>query len=268
MTDLDKEHIDVGLGDDDGEKRKRKRKRVKKSSSEQDEEVEADGDKKSSKISGGSGDIVGESSAPPGASVYTNDRTVYIEGLPFEASESDVRQFFSKAGGKIKDVRLPTWHDSGRLRGYGHVEFESGETAEKALDMDGSYMMKRYIKVAKPMVPRILQSAAAAAASGGPKPTGCKSVFVKNIPYDSTEDDIKEAFKVFGPIVNVRLAVWGHTNQLKGFGYVDFKREDSAGIAIKKTGTVTVKGRPVLIDYETGAPKMSFKGGGGGGKKK
>lgn len=50
-----------------------------------------------------------------------------------------------------------------------------------------------------------------------------------------------------------------------GFCYVSFKREDSAEIAVKKTGKLQVKARPVLVDYETGQAKMGFKKNGGGG---
>lgn len=67
-----------------------------------------------------------------------NPRTVYVEGLPFDSSEDDVRTFFDSVGGRIKSVRLPRWHDSGRLRGYGHVEFESIAQAEKAIELNGT----------------------------------------------------------------------------------------------------------------------------------
>lgn len=42
---------------------------------------------------------------------YNNDRTIYIEGLPFTSNEDEVRQLFSSCG-KIVQVRLPKWHDS------------------------------------------------------------------------------------------------------------------------------------------------------------
>jgi nucleolin len=61
---------------------------------------------------------------------------VYIEGLPFDASETQISSFFSAAG-EIKALRLPRWHDSGRLRGYGHIEFGQPAGAIKALEMDG-----------------------------------------------------------------------------------------------------------------------------------
>ena len=119
-------------------------------------------------------------------------------------------------------------------------------------------MKGRYIKVDRPQTPRALSSADKTK-SNVVRPAGCRSVFVKNIPYDTTEEEVTETFKVCGPITSVRLAVWGNTKQLKGFGYVDFKREDSAEIAVKKSGILSLKGRPVVIDFETGAPKKSFK---------
>ena len=51
----------------------------------------------------------------------------------------------------------------------------------------------------------------------------------------------------------------GHTKQLKGFGYVDFKKEESAVIAVKKNGKLSLKKRPLIIDFETSEQKSSFK---------
>jgi nucleolin len=67
---------------------------------------------------------------------FTNNCTIYIEGLPFDATEGQITTFFQSAG-RIASIRLPRWHDSGRLRGYGHVEFEDSEGASKALELDG-----------------------------------------------------------------------------------------------------------------------------------
>lgn len=67
---------------------------------------------------------------------YANDKTIYIEGLPYTGTEDDVRNFFSSIG-HIASIRLPIWHDSARLRGYGHVEFTDSKYADKALGLDG-----------------------------------------------------------------------------------------------------------------------------------
>lgn len=208
---------------------------------------------------------------------YANGKTVYIQGLPFSATEEDVRGFFGSCG-NIISIRLPKWHDSGRIKGYGHVVFESKASANSALDLSGQYVKDRYVTVDRPMTPKHLQSVPResneAAKSAVPsKPVGCRCIFVKNLPYEVTEEEIRQVFMVFGPILTVRLAVWGHTGNLKGFGYIDFKREDSAEIAVRKcsSGSVAVKGRVVTADYETGTPKGSFRGVGSGsadGKKK
>lgn len=91
------------------------------------------------------------------------------------------------------------------------------------------------------------------------RPPGCKTVFVKNLPYDVTEEVVKEAFRFCGKIATVRLAVWQHTQHQKGFCYVEFEQESAAEIAVKKQGEITVGGRRVYVDYETGRPKGSFR---------
>eukprot|EP01040_Poterioochromonas_malhamensis_P011273 gene11273-12281_t len=202
----------------------------------------------------------------PDVANYVNNRTVYIQGLPFTSSDEEVRNFFREIS-DIKAIRLPRWHDSGKLKGYGHVEFESEESAERALELSGQYLQDRYITVEKPMIPRALSSAPSSSSktsqpstTTSERPPGCRTIFIRNLPYDVTEEEIRQEFMVYGPIVSVRLAVWNHTNNLKGFGYIEFKREDSSEIAVKKSGTIRLKGRPVAVDYETQGPKKGFKG--------
>ena len=74
---------------------------------------------------------------------FNNERTVYMEGLPFDASEQSINEFFSSVGAPV-GLRLPRWHDSGRLRGYGHVEFRTAEEASKAIkDLNGECIMSQ-----------------------------------------------------------------------------------------------------------------------------
>ncbi len=93
----------------------------------------------------------------------------------------------------------------------------------------------RFLKIDLPKVPRSLQVSIPRTI----RPVGCKTVFVKNLPYDTTENQIRELFLVCGPIINIRLAAWSHTNTLKGFGYIEFRREDSADIAGKTSLLLT-----------------------------
>ena len=149
---------------------------------------------------------------------------------------------------------------------YGHIEFDKEEYAIKALELSGKYLQNRYVKVERPNPPKAPAIVEASDKSVNSAvinaPAGCTTIFIKNLPYDVNEEEVEAYFKVFGPITSVRLARWGHTNQLKGFGYVCFKRPDSAEIAVKKSklaGEVTLKGRAIVCDFETGAPKLSFQ---------
>lgn len=207
----------------------------------------------------------GSSSSKPSA-IYT----VYLEGLPYSSSEDDIRELFIGCG-EILAIRAPRYQDSGRLMGYAHVDFGTKAEATKALGKNGQHVGGRYIKiaVAKPVG---AGADSLMAFSERPRPKGCSTLFVKGLPYECEEDAVKAAFARFGAVTSVRLARWNHTSRLKGFGYVSFEHGFSAEAAIKayrdglgagaggkKGEPVTVGGRTVHLDYETGAPKGSFK---------
>ena len=119
-------------------------------------------------------------------------------------------------------------------------------------------MGSRFIKVDKPLAPRAAKKTKVDS-EDVIRPPGCKTIFIKNLPYDCTELELQDIFKIYGKISNIRLAKWGHTNQQKGFGYIDFNKEESAEIAVKKSGTINLRGRIIISDFETGAPKRSFR---------
>lgn len=54
------------------------------------------------------------------------------------------------------------------------------------------------------------------------KENDSKTIFVKNIPYDITEDEIGDIFAECGKIDSVRFVYNSVTNKFKGFAYIDF----------------------------------------------
>ena len=181
-------------------------------------------------------------------------RTVYCEGLRYDEAEDDVRAFF-EAHGAIKELRLPRYQDSGRLRGYGHVEYESANGAAAALKASGSSLGGRYVTI------QPSKAKDQATWTPRPRPDGCRTIFVKNLPYDIPSDALRRSFEKFGKINDVRLAVHNHTQRQKGFGYVTFVKEAAAEAAVRGQGEVTVRGRAVYVDYDApgGGPKASFR---------
>eukprot|EP00752_Nemacystus_decipiens_P002633 g2465.t1 len=247
---------------DDGEggpaeKRKRKRTRTRKKKAKGGAGAGAGAaDDGGDDDKAGGDDGGGAAGGKRGALGGAMSDTVYVEGIPWRCDESDIREFF-KGCGKIVDVRMPRWNDSGRPRGYAHVSFASSSGARAAFGRDGQYLNDRYLSVRASQEPAT--SKARRANRKAEQPPGCKTVFVKNLPYDVDEAGVSEALSGCGRIISVRLAVWNHTHKLKGFGYVEFSSERGAETCVRTQEGLSIGGRPLVVDFETGAPKGSFR---------
>ena len=74
-------------------------------------------------------------------------KRIYVGNLPFSASDDEVRALFAEYG-TVTAVNLITDRDTGRPRGFGFVEMENAEEADKAIEaLDNSDMGGRNLKV-------------------------------------------------------------------------------------------------------------------------
>ncbi|RLN87357.1 hypothetical protein BBJ28_00001439 [Nothophytophthora sp. Chile5] len=189
------------------------------------------------------------------------EATVYVEGIPYRADEGDLVTHFSSCGA-VREVRMPRYQDSGKPRGYAHVVFEDEAALEKALKLDGKYLFSRYLSVRRAEAPRSAELALKEQSQNATKKAvkGCRTVFIKQLPYDVEEDAVRAALASCGTVTSVRLPFWNHTKKLKGFGYVEFSSEDEALAASRRSG-MKIGDRMVLIslDVAGGAPKASFR---------
>lgn len=140
--------------------------------------------------------------------------------------------------GKLLDLRAPTFHDSGRLLGYAHLDFETVEGCLNAVAKSGcaTGVGERYLRV----------QAAHSTDSAGNNSWGSKvahgsTLFIKNLPYESNEDRIG---KLFTGCQQVRIATEKGRN--KGFAYVDFKNKKAAQ-KILDGGPYSLLGRTLLL---------------------
>ena len=75
--------------------------------------------------------------------------TIYVGNLSFRATEADVSDVFAEYG-TVKQVKLPTDRETGRMRGFAFVEMSSDEEESKAIEeLDGAEWLGREMRVNK-----------------------------------------------------------------------------------------------------------------------
>jgi RNA recognition motif-containing protein len=88
------------------------------------------------------------------------------------------------------------------------------------------------------------------------------NIYVGNLSYEVTEEDLKEAFEVFGEVETVRVLKDNETGRSKGFGFVEMPNNADAQSAINDLNDKELKGRTIKVN--TARPRTENRGGRGG----
>ena len=93
-------------------------------------------------------------------------------------------------------------------------------------------------------------------------------LFVGNLPYDATEDDIRTHFSTAGNVLNVFLPLDRETGRKRGFAFVEFSESAEAQEAIRLFNSQPFRGRPLAVNEaraKEARPPMAGGGGPGSG---
>lgn len=86
-------------------------------------------------------------STPLEAAPETKVKKLYIGNLPWSATEQELRELFG-AFGSVESVAIITDRETGRSRGFGFVEIDSADGADKAIEqLDGRDLGGRALRV-------------------------------------------------------------------------------------------------------------------------
>src|SRR6478735_8646423 len=218
-------------------------------------------------------------------------RKLFVAGLPESISEDVLRQLFEATGGKVVDVSLPRDRATGRPRGFGFVTFATSEEAIAARDkLDGSLQAGRAISV-RPFssepprrgdTPGFAGGGAGGGGGGGggggPQMTEDRTLYVGNLPYDTSQQEMTQIFSDnnIGPVARIHLPV-GPDGRLRGFGFITMGTAEAANEAITTLRNFDLRGRRLMLNiaHPRGAPggpggaserpRPAYGGGGGGG---
>jgi cold-inducible RNA-binding protein len=88
-------------------------------------------------------------------------------------------------------------------------------------------------------------------------------LFVGNISFNTTENDLQDAFSAHGTVTEANLMVDRMSGRPRGFGFVTMATEEEAQKAIQAMNGASLDGRNLTVNLAR--PREERSGGGGGG---
>ena len=74
------------------------------------------------------------------------------------------------------------------------------------------------------------------------------NIYVGNLSYSATDDDLSDLFKKFGAVVSASVIVDRETKRSRGFGFVEMKDPGEANQAIEELDGKEAFGRPLRVN--------------------
>ncbi|XP_030000224.1 putative RNA-binding protein 19 isoform X2 [Sphaeramia orbicularis] len=201
--------------------------------------------------------------------------TVKLRGAPFNVKEQQIREFMTPL--KPAAIRIGK-NESGNRTGYVYVDVYSEEEVQKALKKNKDYIGGRYIEVFR------------VDASGGKKKdwkdkeidrnftrklkedeeeedvSESGRLFIRNLPYTCTEEEIEELFAKHGPLSDVLFPIDSLTKRPKGFAFVTYMIPEHAVTALAQLDGHVFQGRMLhLLPSTVKKEKPESSDGGGPG---
>jgi RNA recognition motif-containing protein len=93
------------------------------------------------------------------------------------------------------------------------------------------------------------------------------NIYVGNLAYSVTEEDLKKAFEAFGQVSSANVIRDQYSNQSKGFGFVEMPDASEAKAAIGGLNGKELNGRSLNVNEARPRADKGRGGGGFGGKR-
>jgi len=91
-------------------------------------------------------------------------------------------------------------------------------------------------------------------------------LFVGNLSFNTTENDLQDAFAAFGTVTEANLMVDRMTSRPRGFGFVTMSSDEEARKAVEGMNGKELDGRSLTVNIAR--PREERSGGGGGGRRR
>lgn len=170
-----------------------------------------------------------------------NKTNLIVNYLPQQMTDEEFENLFKKFG-SMKSCKIVRNKLNGYSYGFGFVDFENHEQALRAIDeLNGHDLDNKKIKVAfaRPAGQDIKQA----------------NLYIKNIPHDWTQENVRKIFEPYGNIIQVRVL-----GQNRGVAFVLFDLRKQAEDALEALNGQLVDGCDKELEIKFASDKKSDKG--------
>ncbi|KAJ5922620.1 hypothetical protein N7516_010323 [Penicillium verrucosum] len=152
---------------------------------------------------------------------------IWIGNLSFTVTREELRMFFTVnsdiSESDITRIHLPKGPERfGRSqnRGFAYVDFTDKKSLQEAIGLSEQLMTGRRVLIKD-------------ANNFAVWPSPSKRIFVGNLSFDVTKENLEENFGKCGTVTNVHMATFQDTGKCKGYAWVEFEELAAAEAAVR-----------------------------------
>ncbi|CAJ1071910.1 nucleolin-like [Xyrichtys novacula] len=171
----------------------------------------------------------------------------------FDEVKDSLANYFMAQSLLVQDIRVDP------SKKYAHVDLASEMDLNKALTLNGETVLDKPLRIAKARVISAESVRKKMSPEEKKAAKDARSLFLKNIPYDATKEDIMKVF-------SEAIKVWfpdGAQRPGKGFAFVEFKNATSAEKIRQSKQVFKIQGQALIVDslhvYEVAKEKENNK---------
>lgn len=226
-----------------------------------------------------------------------DENKLFVAGLSDSVTEESLRELFTRIGLSVEELSMPRDRMTGRARGFAFVRLSTKDQAEAArAQLDGQFVAGRSISVrpfaseppargeGRPMgiggAPGGIGGGMGGGFGGprierGPREDNSdRTLYVGNLPYDCTEQEVRELFEGVEAPAPARIHMpTDPDGRRRGFGFITMENPEAAQTAVKQLTDAALRSRRLIINIahpkgdkpaRTDGPRMGGGYGGGG----
>ena len=178
-----------------------------------------------------------------------SEHGIWIGNLPWTATKPHLRDFLTKDTDITEDmitrIHLPAPSEATTVaprqrikpqnKGFAYVDFSKASAVAKALTLSETLLTGRriLIKDSKSFEgrPEKAKEEDPLTTYSGKPPS--KRIFLGNLGFDTTKEDLEEHFSRCGEIVDVHVATFEDSGKCKGYAWVDFEEQKAGEAAVR-----------------------------------